>query len=378
MKKHILYIILLALLTVGCSGRSGNDAVADFTDTVYAPRYAKGYTMMRRPGHESILISVRNAWQGCDTVASQVLMLRGGEQAPAGFSGTVIDGDAKRIVTMSSTNIAMLDAVGEVDRVVGVSGLQYITNPKITACRPADVGYAESIDYERILSLKPDLVMIYGVDGESAMVGKLRELGVPYIYIGEYMEQSPLGKAEWVVPVAAIAGKYQKGVEFFTPIARNYEALKAEVKQMAGTRPKVIVNAPYSGSWFMPTPDSYSGQLVTDAGGQLLYDPKYSGVAVPVEMEAAWRMASQADVWINPGQASSLDEVRAIAPKYTGVDVLTQGRVWNNNRIFTPAGGNDYFESGVIHPDRVLRDLISIFHPGFTPDTTFYYYKKLQ
>lgn len=90
----------------------------------------------------------------------------------------------------------MLDAVGAANTVVGVSGIEYISNPEIQARRDSigDVGYEGNINYELLLSLDPDLVLLYGVSGESSMEGKLRELGIPFMYVGDYLEESPLGR----------------------------------------------------------------------------------------------------------------------------------------------------------------------------------------
>ncbi len=44
-------------------------------------------------------------------------------------------------------------------------------------------------------------------------------------------------------------------------------------------------------------------------------------------------------------------------PKFAGVPAIRNRMVFNNNRRQTPAGGSDFWESGVIRPDLVLRDL---------------------
>ena len=136
-------------------------------------------------------------------------------KGPADFDGQVISGNARRIVTMSSTQIAMRSMPSEL--LAGsaeASGIDYsIYNPCIQSRRDsiADVGFEGAVDYERLTGANPDLVMLYGVNGPNPMEGKLRELGIPYIYIGDYLEESPLGKAEWVVALAEITGQRRKG-----------------------------------------------------------------------------------------------------------------------------------------------------------------------
>ena len=200
--KNLSLMVLLALAFAGCRGKSSQ--LADFNKQLYAPEYASGFKIERADGRQSVLVSVMNPWQGADSVTTRLFISRNGEPVPEGFDGQVLEGDAQRIVAMSSTHIAMLDAIGETARVVGVSGLDYISNPDIQARRDSigDVGYEGNINYELLLSLDPDLVLLFGVNGASAMESKLKELGIPFMYVGDYLEESPLGKAEWLVALS--------------------------------------------------------------------------------------------------------------------------------------------------------------------------------
>ena len=156
----------------------------------------------------------------------------------------MLEGDASRIEAMSSTHIAMLDAVGEAGRVVGVSGIDYISNPVIAANRNSigDVDYEGNINYELLLSLDPDLVLLYGVNGASSMEGKLNELGIPFMYVGDYLEESPLGKAEWMVTLSEVIGKRNEGVKTFAGIPDRYNALKKKVAETVLDAPSVMLN----------------------------------------------------------------------------------------------------------------------------------------
>ena len=216
--KKLLYILLSAILAAAtaCHHRSAA-SLGDFDISLYAPAYSSGFEIFGAEGMKSTILKTYAPWQGAEGEETQLFIARNGEQAPADFPGQVLDGDARRIVCMSSTYIAMLDALGEPQRVVGVSGIDYISNPYVASHKEqiGDVGYDGNMNYERLLSLSPDIVLLFGVSGASAMEPKLRELGIPYAYMGEYLEQSPLGKAEWLVAVAEIAGMRERGEEVF-------------------------------------------------------------------------------------------------------------------------------------------------------------------
>ena len=113
------------------------------------------------------------------------------------------------------------------------------------------MGYDSNIDYELLTALRPDLVLVYGIAASSGMETKLLELNIPYLYMGEYIEQSPLGKAEWLVALAEAVGCRDKGESAFRPIEERYEALKKRVAETVLDAPSAMLNTPYGDSWFM-------------------------------------------------------------------------------------------------------------------------------
>lgn len=193
--KNLSLILLLVLTFTGCHDKSSK--LADFNRAVYTPEYASGFDIKGADGKKSVLVTVTNPWQGADSITTYLFIARNGESVPEDFTGQVLGEDAERIICMSSTHIAMLDAIDEDRCVVGVSGIDYISNPDIQAHRDSvgDVGYEGNINYELLLSLDPDLVLLYGVNGASSMEGKLKELNIPFMYVGDYLEESPLGKS---------------------------------------------------------------------------------------------------------------------------------------------------------------------------------------
>ena len=376
--KSFLSLCLLIVLLAACNGKK-TASISDFSNQLYTPEYASGFSIKGADGYESSIITVTNPWQGADSITTQLFIARGGESAPEGFTGQVLEGDASRIVAMSSTHIAMLDAVGEAGRVVGVSGIDYISNPVISANRDSigDVGYEGNINYELLISLDPDLVLLYGVNGASSMEGKLNELGIPFMYVGDYLEESPLGKAEWMVALSEVVGKRTEGEQVFGGIPVRYNDLKKRVADTVLDAPSVMLNTPYGDSWFMPSTESYVARLVKDAGGDYIYKKNTGNSSMPIDLEEAYKLTSEADMWLNVGMANTLDELRTSCPKFSDTRCFRNGSVWNNNLKTNVAGGNDYYESAVVNPDILLRDLVKIFHPELVEED-FVYYKQLK
>lgn len=376
---HALAVSLSMLFAAGC-GPSANRTVADFTEPVYTPSYAAGFDIRGTKDAAATLITVRNAWQGAGDEEQRLLVLRDAERAPSGFDGQVVKAPVRRVVCMSSSHVAQFDAIGQVRRIAGVSGIDYITNSYINAHRYCgevrDVGYDTNIDFELLAAMRPDLVLLYGVTGENGVVtGKLRELRIPYLYIGDYMEESPLGKAEWLVLAAELCDCREQGTEVFDGIAARYNALRDKIAADTAARPRVMLNTPYRDTWFMPSSRSYMIRLVEDAGGAYVYTKNDGNTSVAVDLEEAYLLAREADVWINTGACNSLAELTAQNPRFARIPAVRNRRVWNNNRRRTPAGGSDFWESGVVRPDVALHDLHTLLHQ--TGDSTVYYQRLL-
>ena len=380
MKKiRILQLLTLVVLVCSCGRKN---AAFEPGDIFYQPAYAEGFAIYEA-GEQSRAVRITDPWQGASDVEQWVFVSLGGEDPPPNFDGTVVRAPARRIVCMSSSYVAFISHLGAGDRIVGVSGAGFITDPPVSerwkAGDVADVGYENNLNFEIIASLRPDLMLIYGVadDGGQA-TGKYREMGVPYVFIGDYLEESPLGKAEWIVAIAEMCGLYDRGTEDFAAISESYNRLKREAAGFP-ERPEVMFNAPYRDTWYVPGDRSYMVRLVRDAGGEYVCRGIDSRDSRPINVEEAYDYMQKTDYWINTNHYATLADLLADNPRFAATPPVHLGHVFNNNARTTPAGGSDYWESGVVRPDAVLRDLIEILHPGeFSADSTLYYYKKLQ
>lgn len=364
----------LLLLGVACSsvGKSPTD---HFTEPIYQPTWAEGFELLATPEGESTLLRVKSPWQGEVEHPFELLLLRGDEEAPRGFRGQVLPHEPQRIVCFSSSHVALLDALGESDRIVGVSGLRFIHNEKIQQRKEhlREVGYDGNVDFEALLALECDLVLLYGVNGSCSMEPKLRELKIPFLYVGEYLEENPLGKSEWMVPLGELLNCRERAEASFGEIPERYNALKERVLQAQKPAPKVMINTPYADSWFMPSTKSYIARLIADAGGEYLYRANQTSRSLPIDLEEAALLSLEADIWINAGSALTLEEFKRELPKFAEIPCVRRGAVCNCNGRLNPSGGNDFWESGAVRPDLVLRDLVKLFHPELVEEPLYYY-----
>ena len=371
----LFFTVILASLA-SCS-----DDSLTFNQIHYQPQHASGFEIVGTEGAESRVLRITQAWQGADSTAMELFIARNGEKVPAGFEGQVIRDSASRIIALSSTHIAMLDLLGKVETVKGVSGIDYISNTYIQENRDkiTDVGFDSNVDLEALAACRPDLVLLYGVSSAHALEGRLKSLHIPYLYIGEYLEPDPLGRTEWLVALAEVTGNRAAGERIFQNKVTDYQKLADNIDVIIGTdRPKVMLNTPYGDTWFMPSENSAMVRMIEEAGGEYLCKGNRSNKSEPVDPERAYLMASEADFWLNTGQCSRLSQLAQLCPKFTGIRCFREGRVWNCDKRTNSKGGNDFWESGVCNPELILKDLINIFHPGLLEDRSTYYYQKLK
>ena len=358
---------IAALVVVVLLSACSNKEVVRDTEPIYTPRYAKGFVVERDRSSGEMLLCVKNPWQGAENVVY--------------YTPFDPEKPMQRVIAMSSSYVAMLDAVGCIDRIVGISGCRFISTP--LACKAieegkiAEVGYDSAFDFERIKSLNTDVVLLYGVAGEAkSFTAKLDELSIPYIYIGDYLENDPLGKAEWVVALSYLCGCEEQGKAFFEGVEERYNALRNK-QHCSAYKPRVMLNLPYRDTWFMPSKESYMVRLIEDADGEYVYMHNTTTSSKPISLEEALVLASRADFWLNLGQINSLAELQVAAPRFMGVDAVKFARIYNNTKRTNPSRGSDFWESGAVRPDLILRDLVQILHHE-APTEELYYYKKLQ
>lgn len=280
----------------------------------------------------------------------------------------------KRIVCMSSTHVAYLSHIGCQDDIVGVNGLKYISDEVVrSSSKVQEVG---DLDYEKVLSLKPDLLVASG-DG-MADYSRLEPFGIKVFHVYDYMERHPLARAGYVRLFGALTGHRESADSLFSSISERYDSLSALTSSLE-SKPSVLVNVPYKDAWYLPGKDSYLARLIEDAGASVAgsCDGTVSGV---MTVEKAFALSQNSSFWLNPGWSRSLDELRAEHPLFPDFAVLREGHVYNNILRAGPDGGNDYYESGAVRPDLVLEDLINIFHPelmgkmkNVSPEDLHYY-----
>ncbi len=331
-----------------------------------------------------IKVTVRNPWQNTSGTEHVWCLIPRDSSIPQGISEQqVIRVPVRKMVCMSTTHTAMMRALGADSLIAGISGSSLVYDSVIRqgigSGRIRDVGYEGSLNRELIISIAPDLLMAYGVaDPSSGSTARLSDLGIKVFYNADYLEEHPLARVEWIRLFGLLTGRERIADSIVRVVSASYTELASKVSESTGQRPGVLLGAPWEDVWYVSPANSYIGKLIEDAGGNYIYSDMTGANSVPLSVESVFRRAADAGIWINPGSAGSLDQITAADPRMASLPLFSKGQVWNNRKRITEAGGNDYWESAVVRPDLLLKDLVSILHPELLPGYEQLYYKRLK
>jgi iron complex transport system substrate-binding protein len=378
--RSLMYAMIL-LVVNSCTG-DGNRAPSLIPSNKHII-HARGFDIMEYDGFT--LLTVHNPWQGAGNITFRYVLARhdaGTILLPPEWSeAPVIRVPVKSVICLSTTHLAMLEFVGESRSVAAVSGGDLIFNEgirdRLNSGDLQSIGYDMNLDFERILEIGPDVVLAYGVDTEAtAWLDRLQKLGIKVIMIGEYLEGSPLAQAEWVKFIACLFEKQELAAEKFGNIEKEYFEL-ARLASAVENKPAVMSGLPWRGSWFVPGGNSHFARIIADAGGRYLWDGNRARGNIPIDLEKVIEQSIAAEYWINPGAAFSLADIENTDQRLVRLGPFRNSKVFNNNARLSPSGGNDYWESGIVNPHLILRDLIHILHPSVLPGHEPFYFRQL-
>jgi len=384
MRIDWLLVICYWLLVASCNHNTSHKAQHNahcVKDASLPVKYSKGFTVDYYNGFK--VITVKDS-KDTTKILAQYVLLPKGKAAPVDFADAVLlDTPVRKVVCISTTHITSLTELGLTDSIAGVTNVALIYSKQIVAQvkqnKIADVGKDE-LNYEKIVKLNPSFVFTSGSwDGGDKMKIKLNSLHIKSVLNLDYMEQEPLARAEWLKFVAAFYDREVEADTIFNRIENNYLALKEKAKSVK-TKPTVFVNIPFKEIWYMPCGENYMAKMIADAGGNFLWKgtKATNGLNLNLDYEAVYAKAADADFWLVNGFAGSLTQIKAADRKNTFFKAYKTGKVFNNDKRNTPDGGFDFWESGGLTPDKILADLICIFHPEILPNHELYYYRKLK
>ncbi|MDX1364469.1 MAG: ABC transporter substrate-binding protein [Arenibacter latericius] len=380
--KKIIYI-LIVLIMWSCKQDKKERLSSEVTATPTPIEYAKGFTMEKLANGLTI-IKITSPWPNAEATFTYALVPK--DLLPVisldrDAYQAIIPVPVENIVVTSTTHVPALEALGQEDKLIGFPDTKYIsseiTRERIDAGKVKDLGKNEALNTEMVIDLNPDLVVGFGINNENKAYETIQRAGIPVVYNGEWTEETPLGKAEWIKFFAPFFLKEAKADSIFSDIAKSYNQTK-QLAEQAKSRPTVLSGALYKDVWYLPGGKSWGAQFLEDANTNYLWkDSKETG-SLSLSLESVLEKGQEADFWISPSQFTSYKGMIESNRHYS------QFSPFKNKKIYTYANtkgateGMLYFELAPNRPDLVLKDLIQIFHPELLMEHNPVFFKPLD
>ncbi|NOU61791.1 ABC transporter substrate-binding protein [Marinifilum caeruleilacunae] len=343
-------------------------------------KYAKGFQITHLQKGLKELI-VWDPWNPGKVFQKYYLKNRGEEVKNIPGDALLVEVPVKSIAALSSTQVGILKFLGVEDKIVAVSLPDRIydeeIDQKFKEGKIQAVGHSETLNFEKIVEIDPDLVMVAGFMKITDRETKLMQAGLPVAYNIEWMESSPLARAEWAKFIAAFFNKEAEANQHFDEVEAKYIDLKKLVKDVK-TGPSILSGYNFKGTWYMPGGQSYLAQFLRDGKADYCWFSDSTSGSMPLSFETVFDKQHDADIWFGPGQCKTIKDLENLDERYTLFEAYKTKQVYCYTKRMKESGANDWFESGVMQPDIVFKDIIKILHPDLLPDYELHFYQKLK
>ena len=379
MKITSLKIVLIAslLAIVSCKKEAQRAVLKSASAKI---THAKGFDIVEEKGNKKLII--KSAYQNATEDATYPLSKKIPSTALANTKLNTIQIPVKNIVVTSTTHIPMVELLQSENAIVGFPHEQYVSSERtrklLDAGKIAEIGKENSLNTEILLDLQPELVVGYSVTSPDKSLTTLEKAGINVIYNGDWLEETPLGKAEWIKFFGVLFDKEKQADSIFKAIETNY--VNAKKTALLGLqKPTVLSGAIMSKDiWNLPAGESFVAQFLKDANLTYLWKDTKGKGSLSLSFESVFDKGANADIWIAPGYFTSkkqLLESNALYAKF---------KAFQDDNIYTPttkkgkSGGVLYYELATTRPDLVLKDLIKITNPALLPDYELVFFEKMK
>jgi iron complex transport system substrate-binding protein len=379
MKITIKYVVLFLVFASFIQCKKSKNNSAENTVSKNQVQYAKGFSIVNYDGFS--VLKVTNPWPKATKSYTYILKEKSGVIPDSLKQFTTVNVPLQSIVVTSTTHIPSLEMLNIEQTLVGFPHLDYISSEKVRALIDAkkikELGNNQTLNTEVIIDLQPEVIVGYGIDNNNPTLDNLQKNGLKVLLNGDWNEQTPLGKAEWIKFFGALYGKQKQANELFSKIEKDFLNTLELVKNVS-KKPTILAGDMFEDKWYLPKGTSWGSQLLNEAKGNYLWKETTGTGSLALSFETVFDKAKNADLWITSGQFSSLKEMFDANNHYTEFKAFKTKNVYSFTRNKSKTGGVLYYELAPNRPDLVLKDLVKILHPELLSGYQLYFFEKLK
>lgn len=380
--KRFLFLPFIVLTFTACDRENVPVNIPYPGSAEGSVKYAKRFTI--EPFEKYTVVHVFGNRHNFDTTATYILYKHQRDLITLPVRGIPVKIPCQKIAALSSIYANMFAELSSLNNVVAIDNIDYITSSVIRAKHASgkltEVAKGPEPDIEKLIALKPDMVFMFGMGNPDKDVPeKFLLSNIPVAMSIDHLEKTPLARAEWIRFFAAFVDKNKEADSVFASVEKNYHNLKTLGEQVS-TSPSVFSELKYSDTWYVPGGASFMAQLFADAGANYIWNADSGAGSIPLSFEQVYIQAKDADFWVNLSMVQKKGELLEQEPRYEEFAAFKKGNLFNNNKNSNRAGYSDYWETGMIYPDKILSDLLQIFHPELKNQikNDLYYYRQIH
>lgn len=379
--KNIYIKFTIALLIIFCVSCKQNNAKTENISAISenSIRYAKGLSIQKYEGFS--VVKVSNPWPKANKNYTYILKEKNGIVPDSLKEFTTINIPIESIVVTSTTHIPSLEMLGVENSLIGFPHLDYISSEKvrsrIDAGKIKELGTNHDMNTEIVIDIAPSVIIGYGIDNNNPILDNLQKSGLKVMLNGDWNEETPLGKAEWIKFFGALYDLDEKANTIFNKIEKDY--LKTvEIAKKATTKPTILAGDMFEDKWYLPRGTSWGSQFLKEAQSQYLWQETKGTGSLSLSFETVLDKAKNADLWITSGQFSTLKEMTDANNHYAQFKAFQNKNVYSFSSKKGKTGGVLYYELAPNRPDIVLKDIVKILHPELLVGYEPFFFEKLK
>lgn len=366
------FFFLILIVAISCKKEAKKVAIKSKSEI----KYAQGFDIINDNGTKKLII--KSAYKGSDEITEYIIKAKSDKNLK---KENIIFTPIQQIVVTSTTHIPMVELLNKETAIVGFPYAKYVSSEKtrnlIDAGKIKEIGKESSLNTEILLDLQPELVVGYSVSSADKSLTTIKKAGINIIYNGDWLEETPLGRAEWIKFFGVLFDKEQQADSIFKVIEANYNNAK-QLALKSTKKPRILSGAIMSKDiWNLPAGDSFVAQYLKDANCNYLWQTSKGKGSLSLSFESVFDKGQNADYWIAPGYFSSKAQLLKNNPLYA------KFKSFKTDNIYTPStkkgktGGVIYYELAPTRPDLVLKDLIKITNPDVLKNYELTFFEKM-
>ena len=370
-------LIILSILLFGCNKKAEDSQLLTPNPSLLTNLdYANNFNIEHLENYTTL--SILSPWEADKVLYTYYLVKNDTIQTPK--DGVKIKVPVDKIAVNSCSHVAYIDALGLTAKIVASTDPGYVYNEnfrnQLSEGKIENLGGSYDMNFEKILKVSPEVLMVTGFQGVDNMALRAQEAGIPVVYNYEWVEKTVLGRAEWIKFFGELFDLREKADSIFNEIKTEYLRC-AELAGSATNKPKVLSGAPYKGTWYIPGGQTFMAEFYNNSGMDYFYKDNKDNFSLALSLETVMGNFLSSDIWVGV-DAKTYEALASQDKRLMLFKPAKTKKVYHYLNRTTTTGGNDFWESAMLRPDILLKDFIRIAHPELLPDWELYYLGELE